>query len=195
MILMSIFLVKNVSAETNISLQDFNNSDVCRKTYYFIIDHIDYSGNFKYNSQELLELLNNINADYSLNSSFDEIKIYVDNFNNVCSSSGFNVPKSSINKSLTIFFNPINNSCEYKWNNSFLGYDLDYSIDFFKIYQADTPCNTLRNQRLIFNIEKTDTGYVLTGIKSYLLLFLIFTIIIVDLYRTNSLISKITRGG
>jgi len=177
MILMSIFLVKNVSAETNISLQDFNNSDVCRKTYYFIIDHIDYSGNFKYNSQELLELLNNINADYSLNSSFDEIKIYVDNFNNVCSSSGFNVPKSS------------------KWNNSFLGYDLDYSIDFFKIYQADTPCNTLRNQRLIFNIEKTDTGYVLTGIKSYLLLFLIFTIIIVDLYRTNSLISKITRGG
>lgn len=166
--------------------QASNEDYICKKVYYFLIQT-----NQNYTNIQLQALQNSILND--TNISLSNLKEYASNFNENCNSSGLYLPSQKRQYNSIVFFDFNASRCNYLIDKDVAGYDLDTSLNFFKIYLSENAsCSQINFWKFFSNISADEQGYYLKGLKLYIFLVPIVLFLFYDLLISHHLFKKLT---
>jgi hypothetical protein len=158
-----------------------NKSEACKTVYYFIISHLT-NNQLEYTKDELLNLTKKISIDVNP-VTIANIESYISNYNILCLNlTNLTLPKE-INKILVSFSNESIEeakifSCSPLINISFFDWSLSCKKQGCGINIGDMPCNQLDIYKWLFKYENSENGYLLKGVKIYILIFLLIIMVI-----------------
>lgn len=164
-----------------------NETEICKETYFFILDNLDENNSLNYNLGELQEFSN------SLNLKITEAEDYINNYNSLCSNFS-KIPSPTIN--VPVLNQSYLEECNISINKKFLFGLIDFrkSLDCWKedcgIVVGEKTCEELKNDIWLWNYEKVEDIYILKGIRVYIFITTFLIIFLFLFFRENILFSK-----
>ena len=183
-----IFILISFASASNVSDSWYNTVDkpfICNKVFYFLLEK-----NNNYTNQDISIFSESLS---DLNITSELLSFLVSSYEVEC----FHYTKINISK---LFFNnpqypAINKSiefCKIDLNKSFLGFDLDTSINVNPVL-INLPCENIEKYRYFVDFDRKESDFLFTGVKIYWILAILFLIIMYLLFRDGRIIKRI--GG
>jgi hypothetical protein len=182
-----------IAIAKNIKAYQLTENDICKDSYYFILEHLNSNYQTVYSQADLIMFANSIsynNTDYLTTHYIEGYKNNCQNQTNLILPSNLNINPSFLNQTSS------NSECNYLINKTILGYDMDTSMPFLS-YEDSFSCNSVNNLKYLFSLEPTINGYKIMGFKFFWFLVIIIFILLyllIKFIKSNRLLNKAIRG-